>query len=421
MIDTNSLNEEIAKRVAEAVNLQVADIFKNDPQLLEQIKNHAVAAFVRRITMDDDLSSIITEKVAEQMQLFTNDEEMLNKLESNTIAALVQKFNQENDTNSFVQNKIEKHIESLFGPDTEMLAGTKVHAITKLAQQLNSNNRIEGAVANKITENLKPSIYVDARDRELSVLDENVVVENTLVARNVNAVEQLAGKNATFSGKLIVTGSVDPNTGAWDDLIGVVHDKVTTQVSDILKQEMIDGVIAESDNINHTQILLDGKPALIENRIGKQITQSNLQKVGVLENLNVKGEVTLADDTLYASGKRVGINTTAPGMALDIWDGEVQIVAGKHEAQTAFVGTARAQTLKIGVNNTGHITVTNDGTVRVEKFKIGDRTIAFAGGTPSYAGKPGDVVFNTSVTRENPIFCWMCVHDFSWLPLRANV
>jgi hypothetical protein len=114
----------------------------------------------------------------------------------------------------------------------------------------------------------------------------------------------------------------------------------------------------------------------------------------------------------------VGINTADPEMALSVWDEEVTLVAGKLRQNHAFLGTARQQTLSLGVNRKAWLDIDTDGLVTVKNFRIDRHRISFATQVPGYSGTRGDIVFNSDPTDGQP-FAWVCLGAFRWQPLKA--
>ena len=86
--------------------------------------------------------------------------------------------------------------------------------------------------------------------------------------------------------------------------------------------------------------------------------------------MQVVGE-TLLDQTLYVANGRMGVNTLEPGNVLDIWDQEVQLIAGKKLKDTAIFGTIRNQNLIITANSKDQLVLNTDGTVTIESLNIG--------------------------------------------------
>jgi hypothetical protein len=139
-----------------------------------------------------------------------------------------------------------------------------------------------------------------------------------------------------------------------------------------------------------------------------------LQSVGALKELQVIGE-TLLDQTLYASNRRVGINTIDPESAMDIWDQEVQVVIGKRQQDTAIIGTTRNQKLVISANNRDQLTVNTDGSVSVKSLNIGNSNHTSSPFMPTDNRAVASVVWNESPVLGGPIG-WVSLGGARWAP-----
>jgi len=410
MINSDEINAAILSKVTEAVNEQVTEIFKNDDQLIASLRSQAVSLLVRNFNLDAVVKQGMSEQVAGKVaELIVEGDGTL--LDANVI----------NDTvANNVADATSESVTDIIKNDAALLGQLKTHAITELVRKITIGNDVESIIADKIAEQFAAEfngvgIHNEATQREVTIMDDAVVVENTLTSRNVSVIDQLATKNATISGKLIVHGTVDTTGGAWDGLAS----SIKLDVVDSVKQEMIDGVIDQVNVLNFKEVQLNGDVVLSDDTLGRQITKSSLTTVGKLDGLTVSGTSTI--DALHVEGKRVGINTKTPNAALDVWEDEVEITAGKLKENTAFFGTNRAQDLVIGVNRSADLTIDTSGVTTIKKLKLGSRSIAQGTSVPGYSGIPGDLVLNTQMTLDNPIFAWYCLHDFSWVPLKAVI
>jgi len=330
----------------------------------------------------------------------------------------IAKFNAaiETEMTTAIGNEVAK----LFKNDKALNSYLKRQAVTAIVQGIVLNNNVEAIIAAKLAEQFvanfdSSGIASTASKRELTLMDNMVVVEETLTAKNVDVVDTMGTTHAVVNGTLTVNGTVDMSTTAWDGLATKIKDDLITELDAVINAS----VKAQADSINFNEITLNNMPALSGNTLGSQIKNSSLTSVGTLDGLKVTGTSDI--DALHIEHNRVGINTTSPSSALAIWDDEVEVIAGKFKAQTAFIGTNRTQDLVIGVGRRDDITIGIDGTTTIKKLKIGQRSIAHGNTIPGYAGTAGDLVLNTALTTANPVFAWYCMHDYSWVPLKATI
>ena len=214
-----------------------------------------------------------------------------------------------------------------------------------------------------------------AQDVQLTVMDDCVVVEDTVVAKTIRADD------------LIV------NTVATD------QDWYRNLKTEILSEVPVPTTPKDwSWEIAQTEAKIDVA----------------IKRQGQLKELEVAGEALLSD-VLYTTpgNRRVGINTMEPSDALTVWDQETEVVIGKHKTQEGYIGTRRRQDLNIGANNKVGITVCSDGSVIIDKLVLAERSISTSDSVPGTAAKRGDLVFNTK-PEQGKFVGWVCLDGIRW-------
>jgi len=214
-----------------------------------------------------------------------------------------------------------------------------------------------------------------AQDVQLTVMDDCVVVENTVIAQTVQA-EDLIVKN--------VATDQDWYRNLKTEILSEVPVPVTPK--------------DWSWEIAQTEAKIDVA----------------IKRQGQLKELEVSGEASLSD-VLYTTpgNRRVGINTMDPSDALTVWDNEAEVVIGKHKAQEGYIGTRRRQDLNIGANNKVGIVVRSDGSVVVDKLVLCDKAISTSNSIPGTAAKRGDIVLNTQ-PEVGKYIGWVCLDGIRW-------
>jgi hypothetical protein len=249
------------------------------------------------------------------------------------------------------------------------------------------------------------STGIDDRASEcvLTLMDDVTVVENNLLT-----------KDLTVKGKFIVEGPVPEDSVFYKQLSSTV----TANVQASLEADMFAGFTQKvtdtikADGIDLKKITIDGVTVIEGKMLGFDITESFLQKVGALRELQVDGESVLAN-TLYVTKKRVGINTLEPSAALSIWDQEVEVTVSKDKEGVAKIGTPRAQAVVLSSNNKHNITLNTDGTTEISDLRIGSVKLSAANQPPSYTSTKGHIVFNTNPTLGGPMG-WVCLGAANW-------
>jgi hypothetical protein len=254
---------------------------------------------------------------------------------------------------------------------------------------------------------------------ELTVMDGTVVVESELATTAATVEKDITIKGTAILNNLSVRGTINTDNKSWQILSDHIADKTLAQLSEQWRADMVDQVLtlAKQQGIEFAQVLIEGTPLINGNALNAAITDSNIQQLGTLRSLSVIGPVNL-NNTVNVVGRRLGINTEQPEMALSIWDEEVGVIAGKFSKQTAFVGTSRAMALNIGVNRTPSIEIDADGLTTVKNLRVGRHIYTHAATMPGYSGTRGDIVFNSDPKPSEP-FAWQCLGAFRWVPLRS--
>ena len=244
---------------------------------------------------------------------------------------------------------------------------------------------------------------------QVTILDSATVFENRLVAAGL----EIAG-DVTFKGNVAVEGTLPAGSPFVAQLVDIVVDKFNKQYEQGTFDQYVDRVLTQlSENgIDVGTVNINGKPLIDNNSLNEFVVSSNLQKVGALRELQVVGE-TLLDQTLYVSNARVGINTTEPERAFDLWDQEVQIVAGKKKKDTAIIGTARNQDLIISANNRDQLLIGMDGSVTVNNLNIGRTNHSSASRMPTDNRPPAQIVWNDVPVVGSPIG-WVSLGGARW-------
>tara|TARA_B100002019_G_C21221958_1_gene575218 strand:- start:175 stop:1284 length:1110 start_codon:yes stop_codon:yes gene_type:complete len=223
-----------------------------------------------------------------------------------------------------------------------------------------------------------PGIEDIATGVQLTVMDDTVVVEDTLVAQTIQA-------------HTLIVDDVPTDKQWYQSLKADILHSVPAPEAPIPPKDW-SWEIAEVD-------------AKIDVAIKRQ---------GQLKELEVTGEALLSD-VLYTTpgNRRVGINTMDPSDALVVWDNETEICIGKHKAQEGYVGTRRRQDINIGANNKVGITVRSDGSVVINKLVLNERLISTADAMPGYASKRGNLVLNTQPDVGKHVG-WVCIDGIRW-------
>jgi hypothetical protein len=324
----------------------------------------------------------------------------------------------------FVQSAVEQFSQDLAWQQRveRLINQTVVHETMARLSAIDLNPTIKKQVdenmqrfTDSILKNFESTGIVDRASRcELTVMDDVVVVENSLIAKELEAVESLRVQN------LVVTGSINTDNESWSALSSFISQQTLERLTDKWNSDLVNQVVKQiqEHGVDFDQVRLNGETMIDGNRLSNVITDSSLQTVGTLKTLSVRGEAHINNNTLNVLNKRLGVNTDTPEMALSVWDEEVSIVLGKNKANEAYIGTNRDQNVTIGVNRKPQIELNTNGLTTVKKLQVGLHKISHDVQVPGWAGTRGDIVFNSNPGPDR-VFAWVCLGAHKWQVLKS--
>jgi hypothetical protein len=424
MLDPKVVTKMVEDQIARSVNDQVLEVFATD-EWLKPIEAKIIDYTQQRILGKFSNSSALPE-IVEAVK--TSVAELFATGQIPGVDQYVDSATIKQTIDQAVQDNIVIAIKDL-GRDPAWIEKIERLINQSMVQRVVaglSSVDVGGLIRQRVDENMSdldskvaarlhtPGIQDHAHSPELTVLDENVVVENCLTANRIEVVTSAKIKELT------VTGSINTDNRAWQTLSEDISKKTLDRLSTEWKESLIADVESKirEHGIDFTQVQIDGVRVVVGDTLSRKITNSNLQSLGSLKELNVVGEAHIYN-TVSVLNKRLGVNTQEPEMALSVWDEEVSILAGKFKDKSAYIGTGRLQNLVLGVNRTPAVEIDVDGVTAVKKLRVGVHRISHGTEVPNYAGTKGDVVFNANPSINDNVFAWQCLGGFKWKIIRS--
>ena len=252
-----------------------------------------------------------------------------------------------------------------------------------------------------------------ATDLQLTVMDEAVVVENELHTNDLSVERNTILKgDLSIDGNLAIKGRVNVDNQSWQELAGYIEDNTFARMKSKFETNLIETVLSETKRgIDFDNVTIDGEYLVSSGKLSAAVTKSNIQELGTLESLTVS-------DSLSVARNRVGINTARPDSALSIWDEEVSLSAGKHSANTGYIGTSKKQDFVLGTNKQSQLSISADGGVWIESLTVDKNNIGHTRTVPNHSGTKGDILFNIDHKPGTP-FAWICLGNYRWNELRS--
>jgi hypothetical protein len=423
MLDTDAVNKLVSQQITAAVNAQVQAVMSSDDwlilledKILKYTQDRILAKFNNSSTMPEIVEAVKTSvtKLFADGHIPGIDQYVDNTVITQSIATAV-------------DQTIQSALADL-GQDPVWLAGVettvKQNMVLETISRIGSID-INTIIRQRVDENMQKirqefitdfsSTGIDdqATECQLTIMDDTTVVENRLTTADLTVV------NGARINDLSVTGSINTDNPAWTVLADNISDNTLKKLSEKWRNELVQQI---TDQIRHQGIEFDavtigGDYVVAGNRLSKAITESSLQSVGVLNQLSVAGETHL-NNTLSVVKNRLGINTDSPESALSVWDEEVSVIVGKHKAKHAYIGTARDQTLSLGVNRTPYLDIDNTGLTTVKKLQVGVHKFSHATQVPGWLGTKGDIVFNANPGPDR-VFAWICTGSYNWQVIKG--
>jgi hypothetical protein len=244
---------------------------------------------------------------------------------------------------------------------------------------------------------------------QMTIMDQAVAFESPVWGPEL----KIKG-NATIDGSLTVKGDVDVDTPVFDKLVAKTSDAVranlNTELFSGFGHTLFDKI--RNEGLDLDKITQNSKEVVSGNRLGYHIVDTNIQRVGVLNDLQTSGE-NLFVDTLYVTSKRVGINTIEPSWALSIWDEEVELAFSKRSKDTAYIHAPRNQRMVLGANNRQNLVLNPDGSVDIDNLRVGNVPMSSATAIPNYNAITGTIVWNESPGHGGAVG-WVCLGGTRW-------
>jgi hypothetical protein len=244
---------------------------------------------------------------------------------------------------------------------------------------------------------------------QMTLMDHAIAFEGPLFAPSA----EIRG-DLTIDGALTINGTISESAPGFAQIVAAtsiaVVDKLDTQLftgySKIIQEQL------KTSGIDLNRITQGGKEIVSGAQLGYHIIDSNLQRVGVLKDLQTSGE-NLLSETLYVTQKRVGINTMDPSAAFAVWDEEIELIVAKRKTDVAYIATPRKQQLVLGSNGKENIVLDTDGSAHIENLVVGRIAMTSDVACPNYAGTMAQIVYNELPAPGSPIG-WVCLGNTRW-------
>jgi len=418
IINDTAIAELVRQEVQKAVNQQVESLLTNQEwqqlfeQQIAQFAQQRIAAKFQNVSEIPDIVDTIS----------TSVRNMFDQGHVPGMTKLVDAAQLRQAVDSAIQSLVHDSIDNLVSDRdwvNKIQQSIETNVVTRTTELISSVD-LQSLVANQVrqlmdtwktqllNEQKTPGVVDQATACELVISDGSVVAQSGLGCTDLLVEQNLVTKN------LVVTGTINTDCNSWDELANNVADRTQRLLGHEWQQQLVNQALdlAKTQGIEFQNITIAGQPVISGDTLNAAITNSSLQKVGVLQNLRVTGPVNLAG-TFTAGDRRVGVNTDSPDMALSVWDEEVSLSMGKISKDRAWIGSTRQHALDIGVNRRRSIGIEPDGLVSIDRLRVDRWRISFGNSVPNHSGTRGDLVINHDPKPDTP-FAWQCLGGYQW-------
>lgn len=397
----------------------------------------AIAASVSQI-VKEKIETTIQDVISDQLKsidITVAINKTIRKLVDEKVAAVVPQMVYNRIQESNIENSAELHTRDIVA---KRVVNSIDHEVRTSLSKLDMTTLIEKRVTKDLAEKIKTftfpkaSIQAAAIDWEAShihmkdllqtgefksfsstgILDRAKTKQLTILNSGIVATHGQFDGGLVVKGDLSVSGEINRDSKFYLSLVESINNMGKDIENEVDKKFDSFGASFNENGLDVQKLTFHDKPLIQNGSLNYRVTDSNLQGVGILKELQVGGE-SLLSDTLYTTpAGRVGINTNEPSASLSVWDEETEVVIKKHSKHTGYIGTVRNTDLVLGRNSNEDMRIASDG-VHLDKVHIGNTTISSSNTMPTYAGKAGDIVFNTGAS----FLGWKCLGSHRWVEI----
>lgn len=380
------VEKKVSEQAASSINEQLKTFVENY-DVETAIKNVSTDALEKRIAnYPIDVSQIRNRLEQEANQNLETFKQNLVQTAKEAIAAEIAKLQ--------IKNQVEQTVKDYVSLAAFPPKSIRAKAINFDNYQISGDN-VQGGIITKFA-----STGIDDRASrcQVTILDNMLVSEQPVLTTGLDVRGDAKIDGNIAVGSLAITSDVDFDSVGVKRFVEGTFDRVKESFA--------------STEVETPQITKNGHLIISTREIGPSVLKSALRRVGTLEELQTSGR-TLLSDTVYVSGKRVGINTLEPAATLHVWDEEAELAFGKISKQRGYLGSKRNTALTLGANGKDNISLEPDGSVTINDLRLGALPLSTASDTPNWSGRSGEIVFNDSPAVGRPIG-WVCLGGTRW-------
>lgn len=228
---------------------------------------------------------------------------------------------------------------------------------------------------------------------QLVVTDDGIVTTNNITAENLLIDDNAFFKNIKVDGNFSIAG--------LDAFVKSIADETSAVYAAQNNKQDID--------ISGRNIVYGDRLILSSDTLGSQIINSNIRRLGNLQELSVEGQAII-HETLVVTNNKVGINTESASGALSVWDEDAEFTLVKHSPKTMYAGSTRITDVILGSNNQEQIGLRTNGIIELNgPLRFNGILINVVDRIPERIGEPGEI----AILRDGTAI-YRCLGQNSW-------
>lgn len=384
------INLDLEKQIAEQIKLTVTQYVSSDDlqlkiqSMVQDAVGDIIGSVASKIYAEVSSNFDIQDHITKIVQLETNQ-----NIHQQSIT-IVREEIAKTPVNAIIEKIVKNEIDIKFN-DFNFPEGSIDSKSINWHRNSLSGSYINGGIIS----NFASTGIDDKSDNvQLTILKDHVVAEGEFTATNITATDTIQAKNLSLTGTLEI-GTDILDHGPFSQLI--------QQHS----QMIVDDALTP-----FRSMLKEGQAVINADSLLPSVTQSNLRKVGNLQDLSVIGDAKFSETLFVSASGKVGINTEEPRGALTVRDEDAEISFLKTNRRTMYIGSTRNSGIEIGTNNQSQLVfkenlIEMNNAVRVMGIKF-----SVSGTIPEHEGEPNEVTFVLS----GPKF-YMCLGGNKWQAL----
>jgi len=373
LVDIN-IEDAIAASLRGAVEnyLQSADLNQIIADTLQKQINNVVVNLTGKVYNDLISKRDLSSEVSQLIQGILRDQ--LLDVGTKKITELLQEPEMNRTITTSVQNEVHRVAGSYnFPPNSIPFSSIKMDGHDFNAAWINN-----GVHNNFCSTGISDS----ASKLQLQITDDGIITTNNISADNLLIENNSFLNHVTIDGLLSINGKVEESEA--------LNNYITNLANTISLQNIKSNNTSNID-INNRNIVDGDKVILSNDTLGPSIVNSNLRKVGNLNELVVSGQA-LIGETLVVNAGHVGINTEETAGVLSIWDQDSELSVLKYAQKNMFVGSTRQNDITLGSNNQNQIGLKLDGTIELNgPVRFNGLLIGIVDRIPERIGEPGEI------------------------------